>query len=40
MPRDEARRFAGQREAILTGKLKMYDAEQLQLADVKLARVP
>jgi WD40 repeat protein len=40
MPRDEARRFAGQREAILTGKLKMYDAEQLQLADVKLARIP
>jgi WD40 repeat protein len=40
MPRDEARHFAGQREAILTCKLKMYDAEKLQLAEVKLARVP
>lgn len=40
MPRDEARRLAGQREAILTGTLKMYDADKLQLADAKLARVP
>jgi WD40 repeat protein len=40
MPRDEARHLAGQREAILTGTLKMYDADKLQIADVKLARVP
>ena len=40
MPRDEARRLDGQREAVLTCKLKMYDTEKLQLADVKLARVP
>jgi WD40 repeat protein len=39
-PRTEARRFAGQREGILTGRLKVFDVEQLQLSDVKLSRLP
>jgi WD40 repeat protein len=38
--RDDARRFAGQREAILTGKLKVFDVDQLQLSDAKLERLP
>jgi len=40
VPRGEARLFAGQREAVLTGRLKVYDGEQLQLGDGKLERVP
>jgi WD40 repeat protein len=40
MRRDEARALSGQQQAMLTGKLKMYDADNLQLSDVKLARVP
>jgi len=40
MPRDEATRLAGQREAILTGRLRVYDADQLQLSDGKLSRIP
>jgi WD40 repeat protein len=40
MPRDQARNLAGQREAILTGRLKVYDADQLQLAESKLSRIP
>jgi hypothetical protein len=39
-PRTEARRFAGQREGILTGRLKVFDVEQLELSDVKLTRLP
>jgi WD40 repeat protein len=39
-PRTEARRFAGQREGILTGRLKVFDVEQLELSDVKLSRLP
>jgi WD40 repeat protein len=40
MPHDEAMRLAGQHEAILTGRLKVYDADQLQLSDGKLSRIP
>jgi WD40 repeat protein len=40
VPRGEARLFAGQREAVLTGRLKAFDGEQLQLGDGKLERVP
>jgi WD40 repeat protein len=39
-PRGDARRFAGQREGILTGRLKVFDVEQLVLSDVKLSRLP
>lgn len=39
-PRTEAKRFAGQREGILTGRLKVFDVEQLQLSDAKLTRLP
>jgi len=39
-PRTEAKRFAGQREGILTGRLKVFDVEQLELSDVKLSRLP
>lgn len=39
-PRDDARRFAGQREAVLTGRLRVHDAEQLQLDEGKLSRLP
>ena len=39
-PRTEARRFAGQREGILTGRLKVFDVEQLELSDAKLSRLP
>ena len=39
-PRAEAKRFAGQREGILTGRLKVFDVEQLELSDVKLSRLP
>jgi WD40 repeat protein len=39
-PRSEAKRFAGQREGILTGRLKVFDVEQLELSDVKLSRLP
>lgn len=39
-PRTEAKRFAGQREGVLTGRLKVFDVEQLQLSDVKLSRLP
>ncbi len=39
-PRTEAKRFAGQREGILTGRLKVFDVEQLQLSDIKLSRLP
>jgi WD40 repeat protein len=38
--RNDARRFAGQREAVLSGRLKVFDSEQLQLAEEKLERVP
>jgi hypothetical protein len=40
MPHDEAQRLAGQREAILTGHLKVFDADQLLLGDGKLSRIP
>ena len=40
MPRDDARHMAGQKEAILSGRLKFYDAERLQLSDAKLSRIP
>lgn len=39
-PRADAKRFSGQREAVLTGRLKVYDANQLQLSDTKLSRLP
>lgn len=39
-PRADAKRFSGQREASLSGKLKVYDANQLQLSDAKLTRLP
>jgi len=39
-PRTEAKRFAGQREGVLTGRLKVYDVEQLELNDMKLSRLP
>ena len=40
LPRADAKRFSGQREAILTGRLKVFDAKQLQLTDVTLNRLP
>jgi len=40
MARDDARHLAGQREAILSGRLKYYDVDQLQLADSKISRIP
>lgn len=40
LPRTDAKRFSGQREAILTGQLKVFDANQLQLNDVTLNRLP
>jgi WD40 repeat protein len=40
MARDDARQFAGQREAILSGRLKFYDTDKLQLAEYKLSRIP
>jgi WD40 repeat protein len=40
MPRDDARHMAGQKEAILSGRLKFYDADRLQLSDAKLSRIP
>ena len=40
VPRDNARLFAGQREAVLSGRLKVFDGEQLQLGESKLERVP
>ena len=39
-PRADAKRFSGQREAVISGKLKVYDANQLQLSDSKLTRLP
>lgn len=39
-PRTDARRFSGQREGILTGRLKVFDVDQLQLSDAKLSRLP
>jgi WD40 repeat protein len=38
--REDARRFSGQREASLSGKLKVKDANQLELSDAKLTRLP
>jgi hypothetical protein len=40
LPRADAKRFSGQREGILTGRLKVFDANQLQLNDVTLNRLP
>ncbi len=40
MARDDARQFSGQSEAILSGRLKFYDSEQLQLADSKIKPIP
>lgn len=39
-PREDARHFSGQREGILTGRLKVFDVDQLQLSDAKLSRLP
>ncbi len=39
-PVAEAKRFQGQREGILTGKLKVVDVERLELNDIKLSRLP
>jgi hypothetical protein len=39
-PIAEAKRFVGQREGILTGKLKVVDVERLELNDIKLSRLP
>ncbi len=38
--RADAKRFSGQREAALSGKLKVHDANQLELSDAKLTRLP
>ncbi len=40
VPRTDARRFAGQREAVLSGRLKFFDTDQLQLGEGKLERLP
>lgn len=40
LKRDEARKLAGQRQAVLTTKLKFFDVEQLQLVNSKLERLP
>jgi WD40 repeat protein len=37
--RDEARKLAGQRQAVLHSKLKFFDGEQLQITDSTLARL-
>jgi WD40 repeat protein len=39
-PRAEAKRFAGQREGILTGRLKVFDVEQLELSEARLSKLP
>jgi WD40 repeat protein len=38
--RADAKRFAGQREGILTAQLKVFDVDHLQLKEAKLSRVP
>ncbi len=38
--RDAARKLAGQRQAIVTGKLQFFDNDQLVLAEPKLNRLP
>jgi hypothetical protein len=40
LQRDEARKLAGQRQAILSTKLKFFDGEQLQMVNSKLMRLP
>jgi hypothetical protein len=40
LQRDEARKLAGQRQAILSTKLKFFDGEQLQMVNSKLSRLP
>ncbi|MFC0168159.1 caspase family protein [Pseudoduganella danionis] len=39
LPREEAKKLVGQRQAIISGNLRFFDAEQLVLADAKLARL-
>jgi hypothetical protein len=40
LQREDARKLAGQRQAVLTTKLKFFDVEQLQLVNAKLQRLP
>ncbi|MBI1890755.1 MAG: caspase family protein [Burkholderiales bacterium] len=40
LPRDAAKKLVGQRQAVVTGVLKFFDAEQLVLTDFNLARLP
>lgn len=40
IPRDEARKLAGQRQAMLLGRLKFFDLDNLQLIGAKLSRLP
>lgn len=40
LPREDARKLAGQRQAVLTTKLKFFDVDQLQLVGSKLVRLP
>ncbi|MDK2122804.1 caspase family protein [Parachitinimonas caeni] len=40
MPREEARKLAGQKQVQLTGTLRFSDAERLELAGAKLSRLP
>jgi WD40 repeat protein len=40
LQREDARKLAGQRQAVLSTKLKFFDVEQLQLVNAKLLRLP
>ena len=40
LARDAARKLAGQRQAVVTGKLQFFDSDQLVLAEPKLNRLP
>jgi hypothetical protein len=40
LTRDDARKLAGQRQALLRSKLKFFDGDQLQMTDSTLARLP
>ncbi|MFA9215800.1 MAG: caspase family protein [Sphingomonadaceae bacterium] len=40
LPREEAKKLVGQRQAVITGNLRFFDSEQLVLAEAKLARLP
>jgi WD40 repeat protein len=40
LARDAARKLAGQRQAVVTGKLQFFDSDQLVLVEPKLSRLP